>query len=62
MILNLTVWDDAAGKKHLRRAASRSPFESLDQGLSSGVSYTKTAEEQLKNLSQNAATVSDRRS
>ena len=30
-------------------------FESLDQGPLVGSGYTKSAEEQLKNLSQNAA-------
>ena len=55
MILNLTVWDDAAGKKLTEEPHQIPVFESLDQGPIVGSGYTKTAEEQLKNLSQNAA-------
>lgn len=55
MILNLTVWDDAAGKKLTAEPHQITVFESLDQGPIVGSGYTKTAEEQLKNLSQNAA-------
>ncbi len=55
MILNLTVWDDAAGKKLTEEPHQITVFESLDQGPIVGSGYTKTAEEQLKNLSQNAA-------
>jgi hypothetical protein len=55
MILNLTVWDDAAGKKLTDKPHQVTVFESFDQGPIVGSGYTKTAEEQLKNLSQNAA-------
>ena len=55
MIINLTVWDDAAGKKLTEEPHQITVFESLDQGPIVGSGYTKTAEEQLKNLSQNAA-------
>jgi len=56
MILNLTVWDDAAGKKLTGDKPHQiTVFESFDQGPIVGSGYTKTAEEQLKNLSQNAA-------
>ncbi|MEH6673755.1 hypothetical protein [Sulfitobacter sp.] len=55
MIINLTVWDDAAGKKLTEEPHQLTVFESLDQGPIVGSGYTKTAEEQLKNLSQNAA-------
>lgn len=55
MILNLTVWDDAAGQKLTDEPHQITVFESLDQGPIVGSGYTKTAEEQLKNLSQNAA-------
>lgn len=55
MILNLTVWDDAAGQKLTEEPHQITVFESLDQGPIVGSGYTKTAEEQLKNLSQNAA-------
>ena len=55
MILNLTVWDDAAGQKLTDEPHQITVFESLDQGPIVGSGYTKTADEQLKNLSQNAA-------
>ncbi|MFT6089797.1 hypothetical protein [Sulfitobacter sp.] len=55
MILKLTVWDDAAGKKLTDKPYQITVFESFDQGPIVGSGYTKTAEEQLKNLSQNAA-------
>lgn len=56
MILNLTVWDDAAGKKLTGDKPHQiTVFESFDQGPIVGSGYTKTAEEQLKNLSQNTA-------
>ncbi|SFT14593.1 hypothetical protein SAMN04488040_3444 [Sulfitobacter marinus] len=55
MILNLNVWDDAAGKKLTEKPHQITVFESFDQGPIVGSGYTKTAEEQLKNLSQNAA-------
>ncbi len=55
MILNIPVWDDAAGKKLTVEPHQITVFESLDQGPIVGSGYTKTAEEQLKNLSQNAA-------
>lgn len=55
MIINLTVWDDAAGVKLTDKPHQITVFESFDQGPIVGSGYTKTAEEQLKNLSQNAA-------
>ncbi len=55
MIVNLTVWDDAAGKKLTTEPHQITVFESFDQGPIVGSGYTKTAEEQLKNLSQNVA-------
>ena len=55
MILNLTVWDDASGTKLNAEPKQITVFESFDQGPIVGSGYTKTAEEQLKNLSQNAA-------
>lgn len=55
MIINLTVWDDAAGKKLTEKPHQITVFESFDQGPIVGSGYTKTAEEQLKNLSQNIA-------
>ena len=55
MIINLTVWDDAAGKKLNEEPVQLTVFESLtgETVLSSGLTQTK--EEQLENLSINAA-------
>lgn len=55
LILNLTVWDDAKNMKLNPEPHQITVFESLDQGPVVGSGYTKSAEEQLKNLSQNAA-------
>lgn len=55
LILNLTVWDDAQNKKLNPEPHQITVFESFDQGPVVGSGYTKSAEEQLKNLSQNAA-------
>jgi len=55
LIINLTVWDDAKNKKLIDKPRQITVFESFDQGPIVGSGYTKSAEEQLKNLSQNAA-------
>lgn len=55
MIINLTVWDDGKNKKLTPKPHQITVFESFDQGPVVGSGYTKSAEEQLKNLSQNAA-------
>ena len=55
MIINFTLWDDAKQKKLTPEPHQITVFESLDQGPIVGSGYTKSAEEQLKNLSQNAA-------
>ena len=55
LIINLTVWDDAANKKLNEKPHQITVLESLDQGPVIGSGYTKSAQEQLKNLSQNAA-------
>jgi hypothetical protein len=55
LIVNLTVWDDAKNKKLTPKPHQITVFESFDQGPIVGSGYTKSAEEQLKNLSQNAA-------
>lgn len=54
MIIRITVWDDAKNKKLTKKAHQITVIESLDQGPLVGSGYTKTAEEQFKNLSQNA--------
>lgn len=55
LIINLTVWDDAKNIKLTPEPHQITVLESLDQGPIVGSGYTKSAEEQLKNLSQNAA-------
>ncbi|MFD2738112.1 hypothetical protein ACFSUD_00870 [Sulfitobacter aestuarii] len=55
LIVNLTVWDDAKGIKLTPKPHQITVLESLDQGPIVGSGYTKSAAEQLKNLSQNAA-------
>ena len=55
LIVNLTVWDDAKNIKLNEKPHQITVFESLDQGPIVGSGYTKSAEEQLKNLAQNAA-------
>lgn len=54
MIIRITVWDDAKNRKLNRKAHQITVLESLDQGPLVGSGYTKSAEEQFKNLSQNA--------
>ena len=55
LIINLTVWDDAKNAKLTPEPHQITVFESFDQGPIVGSGYTKSAEEQLKNLAQNAA-------
>lgn len=55
LIINLTVWDDGKNKKLTPEPHQITVLESLDQGPIVGSGYTKSAEEQLKNLAQNAA-------
>lgn len=55
MIIRISVWDDTNNKKLTPKAYQITVFESLDQGPLIGSGYTKTAQEQFKNLSQNAA-------
>ncbi len=54
MIIRITVWDDAKEKKLTPKAHQITVIESFDQGPLVGSGYTKNAEEQFKNLSQNA--------
>ncbi len=55
LIVNFTLWDDAKNKKLTPEPHQITVLESFDQGPIIGSGYTKSAEEQLKNLSQNAA-------
>lgn len=54
MVIRITVWDDAKGRKLNEKAHQITVLESLDQGPLIGSGYTKTAQEQFRNLSQNA--------
>ncbi|MEM6941730.1 MAG: hypothetical protein AAF943_06925 [Pseudomonadota bacterium] len=55
LIINFTLWDDAKNAKLTPEPKQFTVLESFDQGPIVGSGYTKSAEEQLKNLSQNAA-------
>ncbi|MEP2922004.1 hypothetical protein [Sulfitobacter sp.] len=54
MIIRITVWDDAQNRKLTPKAKQITVIESIDQGPIVGSGFTSTAEEQFKNLSQNA--------
>ncbi|UWR22934.1 hypothetical protein [Sulfitobacter sp. S190] len=54
MIIQITVWDDARNLKLTDKPHQITVIESLDQGPLVGSGYTKSAEEQFRNLSQNA--------
>ncbi len=54
MIIRITVWDDAKARKLTPKAHQITVIESLDQGPLVGSGYTKSAEAQFRNLSQNA--------
>jgi hypothetical protein len=60
MVVGVTVWDNDANAKMNEKPHQITVFESLDQGPLFGSGYTKTAEEQLKNLSQNVAKAIER--
>lgn len=60
MIINVTVWDNASNAKMNPKPHQITVLESLDQGPLLGSGYTKTAQEQLKNLSQNASKAIER--
>lgn len=55
LIINVTVWDDEKNAKLNAEPHQITVIESFDQGAIIGSGYTKSAEEQLKNLAQNAA-------
>ncbi|WP_290557846.1 hypothetical protein [Aestuariivita sp.] len=55
VVLNITVWDDAEGKKLNEKPHQLLVFESLGEGFIVGSGLTSTGEEQLANLSFNAA-------
>ena len=55
IIIRVTVWDDAAGRKLNDKPEQITIFESLSGETAVGSGLTQTAEEQLRNLSVNAA-------
>ena len=55
LIFKLTVWDDAAGKKLNDEPEQITVLENLDGDTIVGSGLTKSAEEQLQSLSENAA-------
>ena len=55
LFINVTVWDDAAGKKINEKPHQILVFESLTGGSIVGTGYTQSREEQLAGLAFNAA-------
>ncbi len=55
LIINLTVWDDAAGKKLNEKVEQITVIESFSGGSLVGSGYTQSAEEQMQGLTRNAA-------
>ncbi|WP_415401648.1 hypothetical protein [Tateyamaria sp. SN3-11] len=60
LILNVTVWDDAAGDKLNDEPEQITVLETFGTAPIIGTGYTMTAEEQLKELSQNASKAVER--
>jgi hypothetical protein len=57
LIIRVTVWDDALGKKLNDEPKQFTVFESLSGDTLVGSGLTQTKEEQMENLSRNAAKV-----
>jgi hypothetical protein len=55
LIIRVTVWDDALGKKLNEEPEQITIFESLSGETAIGSGLTQSAEQQLRNLSVNAA-------
>lgn len=55
LVINVTVWDDAAGKKLNETPEQLMVFENLGTAPVVGSGYVNSREEQLENLSFNAA-------
>ncbi|MEL6620398.1 MAG: hypothetical protein AAFP16_16095 [Pseudomonadota bacterium] len=60
LILNLTVWDDATASKLNETPKQITVLETFGTGTIVGSGYTLTAEEQLQQLSENAAKAVER--
>ncbi len=55
LIINLTVWDDATGKKLNEKVEQITVIESFSGDSLVGSGYTQTPEEQMRGLTRNAA-------
>ncbi|WP_163848850.1 hypothetical protein [Pseudooceanicola aestuarii] len=55
LIVNVSVWDDLEQKKLTEKPEQITVFESLSGDTLVGSGYTKSAEEQMENLTRNAA-------
>lgn len=55
LIANVTVWDDAAGKKLNEQVKQITVLETFGGNTLIGSGYTQTAEEQMQGLSRNVA-------
>lgn len=55
LVINVTVWDDAAGKKLNETPEQLTVFENIGTAPVVGSGYVNSREEQLENLSFNAA-------
>jgi hypothetical protein len=60
LVINLTVWDDALGKKLNEKPEQITVLETFGGDSVIGTGYTLTAQEQLMQLSQNAAKAVER--
>ena len=60
LIINLTVWDDAAGKKLNEKPEQITVIETFGTGALIDSGYTMSADEQLAQLTQNAAKAVER--
>jgi hypothetical protein len=60
LVINLTVWDDALGKKLNEKPEQITVLETFGGDSVIGSGYTLTAQEQLTQLSQNAAKAVER--
>lgn len=57
LIIRVTLWDDALGRKLNEKAKQFTVFESLSGDTLVGSGLTQTKEQQMQNLSRNAAKV-----
>ena len=60
MSVKITVWDDARGEKLNTPPKDITVLETFGSGVLVGSGYTMTAEEQLKNLSENVSKAIER--